>query len=109
MRCVLIGFALLLAASAPAWPEACPGHPDAIGTARTLTVDPHVLPQIGTMQYSTSLPLDDHEVVLTFDDGLTAAALHQSHPRDSCRELRQGGLLLGRRNGQCLSARRPAN
>jgi peptidoglycan/xylan/chitin deacetylase (PgdA/CDA1 family) len=69
MRCALIGFALLLAASAPAWPEACPGHADAIGTARTLTVDPHVLPQIGTMQYSTSLPLDDHEVVLTFDDG----------------------------------------
>ena len=32
-------------------------------------VDPHTLPQIGLMQYGTSLPLNDHEVVITFDDG----------------------------------------
>ena len=47
----------------------CPGHPDAIGTSRTIVVDPHTLSQIGLMQYGTSLPLNDHEVVITFDDG----------------------------------------
>src|SRR5258705_5590984 len=47
----------------------CPGHPDALGTSRTLVVDPHEYPIIGTMQYAKTLPLEDHEVVLTFDDG----------------------------------------
>jgi peptidoglycan-N-acetylglucosamine deacetylase len=47
----------------------CPGHPDALGTSRTLVVDPRQHPRIGTMQYPETLPLEDHEVVLTFDDG----------------------------------------
>ena len=47
----------------------CPGHPDAIGTERTIVVDPREHPRIGTMQYGETLPLRDHEVVLTFDDG----------------------------------------
>jgi peptidoglycan/xylan/chitin deacetylase (PgdA/CDA1 family) len=47
----------------------CPGHPDAIGTSRTIVVDPRAHPIIGTMQYGKTLPLEDHEVVLTFDDG----------------------------------------
>jgi peptidoglycan/xylan/chitin deacetylase (PgdA/CDA1 family) len=47
----------------------CPGHPDAIGTSRTLVVDPREHPRIGAMQYKETLPLRDHEVVLTFDDG----------------------------------------
>src|SRR5258708_2768078 len=47
----------------------CPGHPDALGTSRTLVVDPKEHPRIGTMQYAETLPLEDHEVVLTFDDG----------------------------------------
>src|ERR1700742_414798 len=47
----------------------CPGHPDAIGTERTLVVDPREHPRIGTMQYPETLPLRDHEVVLSFDDG----------------------------------------
>src|SRR6476659_7410457 len=47
----------------------CPGHPDALGTSRTLVVDPKEHPRIGTMQYAETLPLADHEVVLTFDDG----------------------------------------
>jgi peptidoglycan/xylan/chitin deacetylase (PgdA/CDA1 family) len=47
----------------------CPGHPDALGTSRTLVVDPREHPLIGTMQYRETLPLADHEVVLTFDDG----------------------------------------
>src|ERR1700680_2607610 len=47
----------------------CPGHPDALGTSRTLVVDPREHPRIGTSQYAETLPLADHEVVLTFDDG----------------------------------------
>ncbi|MDB5582071.1 MAG: polysaccharide deacetylase, partial [Bradyrhizobium sp.] len=35
----------------------CPGHPDALGTSRTLVVDPLEHPRIGTMQYAETLPL----------------------------------------------------
>lgn len=60
---------LLTAASPAASAANCPGHPDALGTSRTLVVDPRAHPRIGTMQYRETLPLRDHEVVLTFDDG----------------------------------------
>jgi peptidoglycan/xylan/chitin deacetylase (PgdA/CDA1 family) len=49
--------------------ENCPGHPDAIGTSRVLAIDPSEFPRVGRMQYPDSLPLNDKEVVLTFDDG----------------------------------------
>jgi peptidoglycan/xylan/chitin deacetylase (PgdA/CDA1 family) len=63
-------FGTLTCAAAPSAQAAdCPGHPDAIGTSRTLVVDPREHPIIGTMQYAKTLPLADHEVVLTFDDG----------------------------------------
>jgi peptidoglycan/xylan/chitin deacetylase (PgdA/CDA1 family) len=60
---------LCLAGTLPAKAETCPGNPDAIGTSRTITVDPAELPRIGTIQYRQTLPLNDHEVVITFDDG----------------------------------------
>jgi peptidoglycan/xylan/chitin deacetylase (PgdA/CDA1 family) len=47
----------------------CPGRPDALGTSRVLAIDPAQYPRIGSMQYPDSLPLNDKEVVLTFDDG----------------------------------------
>jgi peptidoglycan/xylan/chitin deacetylase (PgdA/CDA1 family) len=47
----------------------CPGNPDAIGTSRTIVVDPREHIRIGTMDYAETLPLLDREVVLTFDDG----------------------------------------
>src|ERR1700691_4260178 len=49
--------------------QACPGNPDALGTSRVLAVDPAQYSRVGIMQYPNSLPLADHEVVLTFDDG----------------------------------------
>ena len=49
--------------------ESCPGNPDALGTSRVLTLSPGELSRIGSIQYSQSLPLNDHEVVITFDDG----------------------------------------
>jgi peptidoglycan/xylan/chitin deacetylase (PgdA/CDA1 family) len=45
----------------------CP--PDALGVARTIVVDPREHPRIGAFQYLETLPLNDKEVVLTFDDG----------------------------------------
>jgi peptidoglycan-N-acetylglucosamine deacetylase len=53
----------------PAFAEACSGNPDALGTSRVLTISPSEFHRIGSMQYTQSLPLNDHEVVLTFDDG----------------------------------------
>src|ERR1700741_535396 len=67
---IALGVALLSACVAQTASAAdCPGHPDAIGTSRTIVVDPRAHPVIGTMQYAKTLPLEDHEVVLTFDDG----------------------------------------
>jgi peptidoglycan/xylan/chitin deacetylase (PgdA/CDA1 family) len=68
--CVALGFGLLTCAtSRNASAADCPGNPGAIGTSRTLVVDPRAHPRIGTMQYDETLPLRDHEVVLSFDDG----------------------------------------
>src|ERR1700750_1151843 len=67
-------FALLmlgLAGSFAALPAAaanCP-RPDALAPSRTLVVDAKEHPLIGSMQYRETLPLNDGEVVLTFDDG----------------------------------------
>ncbi len=62
---------LMLAALATAKARAadCPGNPNALGTSRVLTIDPREFPRIGMVQYTRSLPLEDKEVVLTFDDG----------------------------------------
>jgi len=49
--------------------DTCPGHSDALGTSRVLALDPAQFPRVGRMQYPDSLPLNDKEVVLTFDDG----------------------------------------
>jgi peptidoglycan/xylan/chitin deacetylase (PgdA/CDA1 family) len=49
--------------------EECPGHPGAMGVSRTIVLNPAEHPRLGTLQYDESLPLNDHEVVLTFDDG----------------------------------------
>jgi peptidoglycan-N-acetylglucosamine deacetylase len=71
MRAVvtLCAVTMLLAWTASAGADDCPGDPDALGTQRVITVDPTEHPRIGTMQYPESLPLNDKEVVLSFDDG----------------------------------------
>ena len=67
-RMGLAAFALGLPV-APALAAHCPGNPGAIGTSRTIVVDPAEHRKIGTMNYAETLPLVDREVVLTFDDG----------------------------------------
>ena len=54
---------------AAAQASGCPGNPGAMGTSRVLTIDPREYPRIGVVQYQETLPLNDKEVVLTFDDG----------------------------------------
>ena len=46
----------------------CP-RKDALGTSRVLTVDAAISPRVGLKSFPQTLPLEDHEVVLTFDDG----------------------------------------
>jgi peptidoglycan/xylan/chitin deacetylase (PgdA/CDA1 family) len=46
----------------------CP-RKDALGTSRVLSVDAKATPRVGLKSFPQTLPLADHEVVLTFDDG----------------------------------------
>jgi peptidoglycan/xylan/chitin deacetylase (PgdA/CDA1 family) len=67
--CLLVSClsASLIGAAAAA--SDCPGNPNALGTSRTIAVDPSEHQRLGSFQYRETLPLDDHEVVITFDDG----------------------------------------
>jgi peptidoglycan/xylan/chitin deacetylase (PgdA/CDA1 family) len=60
---------LLSLTPASAAGPACPGNPDALGTSRVLPVDTSHGLFVGTKSYPATLPLEDHEIVLTFDDG----------------------------------------
>jgi peptidoglycan/xylan/chitin deacetylase (PgdA/CDA1 family) len=42
---------------------------DALGTSRVLALDPVATARVGLKSFPQTLPLDDREVVLTFDDG----------------------------------------
>jgi peptidoglycan/xylan/chitin deacetylase (PgdA/CDA1 family) len=46
----------------------CP-RKGALGTSRILSVDAATTPRVGLKSFPQTLPLGDHEVVLTFDDG----------------------------------------
>jgi peptidoglycan/xylan/chitin deacetylase (PgdA/CDA1 family) len=46
----------------------CP-RKETLGTSRVMAVDPALWQRIGRRDFSQTLPLRDHEVVLTFDDG----------------------------------------
>ena len=69
MRNVVFVVIWLAGSFAAAAAEPCPGNPDALGTSRILTISPSEFGRIGSMQYTQTLPLNDHEVVITFDDG----------------------------------------
>ena len=45
-----------------------------LGTSRILAVDAAVTPRVGLKSFPQTLALEDHEVVLTFDDGPSAPA-----------------------------------
>src|ERR1700716_1565370 len=58
----------LIACTATAQAAACP-RAGTLGTSRILAVDPAHTPRVGSKNFPQTLPLDDREVVLTFDDG----------------------------------------
>jgi peptidoglycan/xylan/chitin deacetylase (PgdA/CDA1 family) len=57
-----------LGLSVSAFAADCAGNPDALGTSRVLAIGPDKFSHVGSMQYKETLPLNDHEVVITFDD-----------------------------------------
>src|SRR6266487_880134 len=57
-----------MAWSVAAWAADCP-RKGTLGTSRILSVDAATSPRIGLKNFPQTLPLEDHEVVLTFDDG----------------------------------------
>lgn len=69
MRSVVVLVFCIFASVAASAAEPCPGNPDALDTSRILAISPGEFARIGSMQYTQKLPLDDHEVVITFDDG----------------------------------------
>ena len=69
---IFIPVAALIAAwqaAAQTEPQPCPGNPDALSTARIITVEAATTPRVGRKHFPATLPLADKEVVLTFDDG----------------------------------------
>jgi peptidoglycan/xylan/chitin deacetylase (PgdA/CDA1 family) len=54
---------------APIPPPDCAKATDVLGTSRVLTIEPGEYQRLGLMQYPQTLPLADHEVIITFDDG----------------------------------------
>jgi peptidoglycan/xylan/chitin deacetylase (PgdA/CDA1 family) len=57
-----------MAWTAAAWAADCP-RKGTLGTSRLLRVDAASTPRVGLKSFQQTLPLGDHEVVLTFDDG----------------------------------------
>jgi peptidoglycan/xylan/chitin deacetylase (PgdA/CDA1 family) len=64
--CSALSASIVFVAAAEA--AECP-RKDALGTSRVLAVDPAAFPRVGLKSFPQSLPLEDREVVLTFDDG----------------------------------------
>ena len=64
--CTTVAASMVMIAAAHA--SECP-RKDALGTSRVLAVDPATFPRVGLKSFPQTLPLEDHEVVLTFDDG----------------------------------------
>jgi peptidoglycan/xylan/chitin deacetylase (PgdA/CDA1 family) len=65
---VLIWLSIAPAGHAATTPAPCP-RDGTLGTSRVLTVDAKTYPRVGLKSFPDTLPLNDHEVVLTFDDG----------------------------------------
>src|SRR5947209_12724660 len=69
LSCTSMSVAVALAALVSIASAAdCP-RKDTIGTSPVLSVDAKTTPRVGLKSFPQTLPLADHEVVLTFDDG----------------------------------------
>ncbi|MFB9265628.1 polysaccharide deacetylase family protein [Bradyrhizobium erythrophlei] len=83
------------ALAAPAQTAECPRQ-DALGTSRVLTVDPATYQRVGTKSFPQTLPLEDHEVVLTFDDGPSPPATRTILAALSAECVRATFFMVGR-------------
>ena len=68
MKVLAVALMTSIAGFAPAQAADCPRQ-DALGTSRILKLDAATYPRFGLKSFPQTLPLEDHEVVLTFDDG----------------------------------------
>lgn len=93
---LILPLSLLVFVPGPANAAACDGNPAALGTARVLSVDPMLFPQVGRKHFPRTLPLAPKEVVLTFDDGPWPGTTQQilAALRREC--VRATFFLLGR-------------
>ncbi len=66
---LIIGCLIALFTATYARAEGCPGNPNALGVSRVIAVDPSEHRSVGSLEFAETLPLRDHEIVLTFDDG----------------------------------------
>jgi peptidoglycan/xylan/chitin deacetylase (PgdA/CDA1 family) len=65
---VLAAGAIMTMAFVPVQAADCP-RPGTLGTSRLIAVTATTTPRVGLKSFPDTLPLRDHEVVLTFDDG----------------------------------------
>jgi peptidoglycan/xylan/chitin deacetylase (PgdA/CDA1 family) len=73
----------------------CP-RPGMLGTSRVLAVDAATAPRVGLKSFPQTLPLGDHEVVLTFDDGPWPATTTQVLAALAHECVRATFFLIGR-------------
>ena len=65
----VLAVALIASIAGTAAAQADCAHKGVLGTSRILKVDAATYPRVGSKSFPQTLPLEDHEVVLTFDDG----------------------------------------
>jgi peptidoglycan-N-acetylglucosamine deacetylase len=92
----ILAVAAIAAFPVAAAAEPCPGNPDALGTARVLTVDAASSPRVGRKQFPTTLPLQRKELVVTFDDGPWAGTTNRVLDALKHECVRATFFLLGR-------------
>ena len=96
----VVATSVFLLTPAAAHSKLCP--PEALGVARTIEVGTKGGIQVGLKTYPRSLVLDNHEIVLTFDDGPSA----QTTPRIDAlaAECVKATFFLVGRNAEALPA-----
>ena len=84
-----------LSCTAAARAATCP-RDGVLGTSRILPVDAASTPRVGLKQYPQTLPLGDHEVVLTFDDGPSPASTQKVLAALAAQCVRATFFLVGK-------------
>ncbi|MEJ0094609.1 MAG: polysaccharide deacetylase family protein [Methylocella sp.] len=95
---IFFGFILCLIGAGVA---AAPCPPDALGVERTLKLSAQGGWQVGLKSYPQTLALEDHEVVLTFDDGPSAGTTEKVLDALAAQCVKATFFLIGR-NAQAL-------